>query len=248
VLEASRTVTIASIGELNAFTSRRGFLRLLGLGGVLVLLPSIVTACEDSSNTGGLSGPGTGNPITIDFSTGDAAVLQFALLLEELEAEFYTQVVENFVGSTFTVADRAVLVDIRNHEVLHRELLKAVLGSAGFTISTTFTTNFKNRVAVLADAKSFEDLGIAAYNGAAQYFTNASNLLLAGKIVSVEARHAAAIRDLITPLSADFAPSTFDDAFKPDKVARTAQQFIVDQLAFANAPEVFVEGPNGNGA
>lgn len=245
--EAGRIVTIASIGELNAFTSRRSFLRLMGLGGALVLLPGIFAACEDSTNTAGLSGPGTGNPVTIDFANGDVAVLQFALVLEEIEAGFYTQVVANFAGSTLTLAEQGVLVDIRNHEVLHREVLKAVLGAASFTLSPIFTTNFKDRVAVLAAAKSFEELGVAAYNGAAQYFTSATNLLLAGKIVSVEARHASAIRDLITPLSGDFAPSTFDDAFTPTKVAGTAQQSIVDQLAFANAPSDFVEGPNGNG-
>jgi hypothetical protein len=35
--------------------------------------------------------------------------------------------------------------------------------------------------------------------------TNPDYLLLAGKIVSVEARHASAIRSLINPNSADFA-------------------------------------------
>jgi len=37
---------------------------------------------------------------------------------------------------------------------------------------------------------------LAAYNGAGKYLTTPANLLLAGKIVSVEARHAAAIRDI----------------------------------------------------
>ena len=38
---------------------------------------------------------------------------------------------------------------------------------------------------------------MAAYNGAGQYLKKGEYLLLAGKIVSVEARHAAAIRDMI---------------------------------------------------
>jgi hypothetical protein len=37
---------------------------------------------------------------------------------------------------------------------------------------------------------------VSAYNGAGKYLTSAANLLVAGKIVSVEARHAAAIRDI----------------------------------------------------
>jgi hypothetical protein len=159
-------------------------------------------------------------------------------------------VVANFGGSAFKASEQTVLTDIRNHEVIHREFLKAALGAnANFTLTTTYgSLNFKDRTAVLAAAKTFEDLGVAAYNGAAQYFTDVNNLLLAGKIVSVEARHAAAIRDLITPLSADFAPTAFDDAFSLTKVAFAAQVFVVDKLGFDNAPATFVQGPNANGS
>jgi hypothetical protein len=242
-----KDVTIGTIAELNAFTSRREFMRLMGLGGALVLLPGMF-ACEDSSNTGGISGPGSGSPVTIDFAKGDVAVLQFAYVLEQLEADFYTQVVANFTGSTLTTAEQAILVDIRNHEVIHREFLKAALGADGsFTLTISQDTNFKDRVAVLAAAKAFEDLGVAAYHGAAQYLTDVNNLLVAGKIVSVEARHAAAIRDLITPLTGDFAPTSFDNAFSATKIAFAVQPFIVDRLEFANAPSTFVQGPNNNG-
>jgi hypothetical protein len=48
----------------------------------------------------------------------------------------------------------------------------------------------------MAAAQTFEDTGVAAYNGAGRYLTNNAFLALAGKIVSVEARHAALIRDM----------------------------------------------------
>ena len=244
-----RDVTIASIGELNAFSSRRGFLHLMGAGGALVLLPGLFAACEDSSNTGGISGPGSGSTLTIDFALGDIAVLQFAYLLEQLEADFYSRAVSSFAGSDITIAERSVLVDIRNHEVVHREFLKSVLGTNGnFTVAPLYgATNFSSRVSVLGAAKAFEDLGVAAYNGAAQYIKDVNNLLLAGKIVSVEARHAAAIRDLLTPLGADFAPTAFDNAFRPTKVALLTQPFFENRLEFASAPSTFVQGPNDNG-
>jgi hypothetical protein len=246
-----RVVSVGSMAELNAFTSRRGFMRLMGLGGALVLLPSIVTACNDNNDGIGLAVPNSGGTVTIDFARGDTAVLQFAYALEQLEADFYTQVVANAGGSTLTAAEQAILADIRNHEVIHRDFLKAALGSnASFTLTPTYgALSFNDRTAVLAAARTFEDLGVAAYNGAGQYLTDVNNLLLAGKIVSVEARHASAIRDLINPKSGDFAPKSFDDAFYPGKVAAAAQGFIVDKLAFANAPSpsAFVNGPNGNG-
>jgi hypothetical protein len=140
-------------------------------------------------------------------------------------------------------------VDLRNHEVLHRELFKAALGSGNdFTISTTYPgVNFSNRLSILQTARTFEDLGVAAYNGAAQYISNADTLTLAGKIVSVEARHASAIRDLLEPNTAAFAPNAFDDVFRPATVGAAAQGFITEQLTLANAPATFVQGPNNNG-
>ena len=228
----------------NAMTSRRGFMRVMGIGGTLAIVPGVFAACQDGTNTGGLTGPGTGDVITFDFAKGDVALLQFAYALEQLEADFYSQVVANFTGSNFTPADQLVLTDIRNHEVIHREFLKTALGAnATFTITATYgDLNFKDRAAVLATASTFEDLGVSAYNGAAQYLADGNNLLLAGKIVSVEARHAAAVRDLLTPPSQAPAPVAFDVAATPTKVAFAAQAFIVEKIVFVNAPSAFGQG------
>ena len=71
---------------------------------------------------------------------------------------------------------------------------------------------------------------------------NANLLLVAGKIVSVEARHAAAIRDLINPKSADFAgddvidTNGFDGALSPSQVLSAAQPFIKTSVTANNLP------------
>lgn len=243
-------LVVSSPGQLTSVRSRREFLRLMGVGGAIVLLPSVIAGCDDDDKD--ITGPGTGATVTIDFSKGDIAVLQFAYALEQLEADFYTNVVNNFSGSDLTAADQAVLADVKNHEVIHREFFRAALGTnASFTLATTYGgLNFKSRAAVLGAAKTFEDLGVAAYNGAAQYLADVNNLLVAGKIVSVEARHASAIRDLLNPKenSANgFAPTSFDDAFSPAKVRTAAQGYVVQNIAFSNAPTTFVQGPNNNG-
>lgn len=235
--------------------TRREFLKLVGLSGAVIFLPSVLVNCN---STNGVTGPpGSGEPLVIDFAKGDTAILQFAYALEQLEADFYTRVVENFSGGNFTAADQTLLTDVKYHEVIHREALKTVLGPANdFTVHTSYgSLNFKDRASVLGAAKTFEDLGVAAYNGAAQYIASTANLLVAGKIVSVEARHAAAIRDLISPKAGgtsganpdSFAPKSFDDVFRPSKVAAAAQGFVVEKLTFSNAPTTFVEGPNNNG-
>ena len=236
---------------LTSVRSRRDALKVMAMGGVLVFLPAAFSACGDDKSTNPTTPPlpNSGSSLVIDFSKGDIAVLQFAYALEQLEADFYTKVVAAFGGSNLTAAEKSVMQDIKYHEVLHRELFKAALGATnGFTVTATYPgVNFNDRLSVLGAAKTFEDLGVAAYNGAAQYIASTDYLTLAGKIVSVEARHAAAIRDLLNPKSGDFAPNTFDDAFAPLKVATAAQGFIVNKLSFANAPTTFIQGPNNNG-
>ena len=137
--------------------------------------------------------------------------------------------------------------DIKYHEVLHREYFKVALGTAnGFSLTTTYPNlNFNDRTQVLATAKALEDTGVKAYNGAAQYIKDIQYLQAAGKIVSVEARHASAIADLISPNSNAFAPQVFDDVARPATIAGIAQGFVVDRLGFANAPTTFIAGPNG---
>ena len=62
-----------------------------------------------------------------------------------------------------------------------------------------------DRATILKNAQTFEDLGVAAYNGAGKQLKDGRNLLVAGKIVSVEARHAAAIRDARDSTGRSFA-------------------------------------------
>lgn len=244
-------LVISRTAQLWEQSTRRDFMRLMGIGGAVVLLPGVLASCDDSSTGpgGGPGGGGTGATVTIDFSKGDIAVLQFAYALEQLEADFYTRVAANFGGSGLNAAEQAIFADIRNHEVIHREALKTVLGATnGFTLTPVYTgVNFSSRTSILQTSKTFEDLGVSAYNGAAQYLTSGANLLVAGKIVSVEARHASVIADLIAPKTTLFSLTPFDDAFSPTKVANAAQPFITEKLAFAGNPPAFVQGPNNNG-
>jgi len=107
-----------------------------------------------------------------------------------------------------TSLETEYLTDIRNHEVAHREFFKAAITGAAASslipdLDVDFSTiDFTSRASVLGTAKAFEDLGVTAYNGAGQLISTSGNgptyLTLAGKIVSVEARHAALIADLLS--------------------------------------------------
>ena len=240
---------IPDSGILMTPRSRRDILKLMAMGGSVVLLPSMLAACSNDDDVVIPVGPGAGAALTIDFAKGDIAVLQFAYALEQLEADFYTKVMaaSNAGTTNLTAADKAIMQDIKYHEVLHREYFKVALGTAnGFTVTTTYgNLNFNDRTQVLATAKALEDTGVKAYNGAAQYISDVQYLLAAGKIVSVEARHASAIADLISPNTNAFAPQVFDDVARPATIAGIAQGFVVQKLGFANAPSTFIAGPNG---
>ena len=194
--EPSKELVVERAEQLFTPNGRRAFLRQLGIGGAVVLLPAVFTACDDGDV---VTGAGTGGPVTLNLST-DAGILNYAYALEQLEAAFYTAVVASTAFAGMTAEQKEVFTDLRNHEVVHREFLRAALGTGAIgtlalsdaAVAGTLT----NTATILRNAEAFEDLGVAAYNGAGKYLTDPGFLTLAGKIVSVEARHAAAIRDM----------------------------------------------------
>lgn len=237
------------LAELSTATSRREFLRTLGLGGTIALLPGVAACDSDSITEPGNGLPASGDTVLIDFAQGDVAVLQLASVLEQIEAEFYSRVVAGFATSNISAGEQAVLTEIRDHELAHRAFLEGTLGAeVAVSVTATFRgVNFSDRTAVLAAAGTLEDLGLATYHGAAQYLTGPGTLLDLAKIASVEGRHASTIRDLQEPRSAAFSPNASDDAWRPVKSATSIQNYLVDKLAFANVPPLFVQGPNGGG-
>jgi len=155
----------------------------------------VLAGCSKSDSTPGM----------VNVGSGDVGVLNYAYALEQLEAAFYTQLRTGsyYTGSIITAAEKSILDDLYYHEVIHRDFFKTAIAAAGATPIQALTPNFSSvdfssRTSVLGTAKAFEDLGVAAYNGAGQYITSAQYLFIAGKIVSVEARHAAIIRDLVS--------------------------------------------------
>lgn len=213
---------------------RRKFLRYGGmLGASVVAVGTIgtISGCkkDDTVSNG------------INLGSGDTGVLNYAYALEQLEAAFYIQVVSS-PYSGMTSAETSYFTDIRDHEIAHREFFKSALGSNAIqALEVNFSAiNFGSRDNVLATAKAFEDLGVSAYNGAGKLLTNPGYLLIAGKIVSVEARHAALIRDLITPNS--FAANDvvdmngLDKARTPSDVLSIAGTYLKSKLNASNLP------------
>ena len=224
---------------LTAPLQRRSFLQFAGAGMAGAAL--LAAGCTKDR---GLVAPPTMSGVTLDFKD-DFGVLNYAYALEQLEAAFYIQVA-SAPPAAFSTAERTYFQDIQFHEIAHREFFKKALGTAAIgSLEVNFSAiNFTDRTSVLAAAKAFEDLGVAAYNGAGVRIKSADYLLLAGKIVSVEARHAAYIRDLITPgsfsnlselvSSGANVAGGLDAALTPDKVLPIAATFVKTKINVIN--------------
>lgn len=226
-----KTVVVGDPAALGSVASRRNFLRALGVGGTVVLLPSVFAACKESTSS--IAEPRvqqqylSQQTVSLNLSN-DIGILNYAYALEQLEAGFYSAVVAAPVFSTLPDAEKEVLTDLRNHEVIHRDFLKAALGSNAIgALQADFSSLLTDRATVLGASRQFEDLGVAAYNGAGKYLRDAGYLLLAGKIVSVEARHAAAIRDILDTTGKAFADNTFETILDANAVERAFEPAAV---------------------
>ena len=210
--------------------SRRKFFGMVATGTALVVTAAACKKTHMEHQGGG-----------VDLGSGDPGILNYAYALEQLEAAFYTQIIATPYSGISTM-EMAYLKDVRDHEIAHREFFKAALGSGAIQdLEVNFSSiDFNSRVSVLGTAMAFEDLGVSAYNGAGKLIVNKDYLTIAGKIVSVEARHAALIRDLITPGS--FGDMTAVDANgldmerMPKEVLSIAGAYLKTKLNANNLP------------
>lgn len=198
---------------------------------------ALISACKDSNDD--TPSPSGG----VNLGSGDIGVLNYAYALEQLEAAFYAQVIKT-PYSGISAGELAIMSDIARHEESHRLFFKSALGTSAIQdLEVDFSKiTFSSRDSVLGTAKAFEDLGVSAYNGAGKLIANVDYLLAAGKIVSVEARHAAVIRDLLSPKTSSFADtdvvnsSGLDMARTPAEVLAIAGTYLKTKVNASNLP------------
>lgn len=145
----------------------------------------------------------------------DKKIFNVALLLEYLQAGFYTEAVDAG-GLRGEVRDFAKIV--ADHERKHVAFLERALGRGARKKPTLeFGAATRNQSKFVETAVLLENIGVAAYNGQAANLTKKS-LSAAATIVSVEGRHAAWISALA---GIDPAPTAADPGATVDEVAET---------------------------
>lgn len=154
----------------------------------------------------------------------DVDILNYALTLEYLETEFYTQAVKQ-AGLSGDALDLAK--EIRDNEAEHVDALAAAAkqlgGKPAAKPTFDFGGAFGSEKSYLKLANTLEDTGVSAYNGAGPAIESPEILGAAGSIVQVEARHAALIRLArgVAP-----APLAFDKTSTVDEVLAAVKPLI----------------------
>lgn len=176
--------------EVKAVAERRGFIKKAGdfsFKAALATLPVALTMLPKIAKA-------QGNSVV--------ATLNFALLLEYLERDFYKMGLD--ASGLIPSSDKEVFQTIYEHEAAHVEFLKAALGSAAgdvpvfdFTAGGMYANGFSDYATFLTLSQAFEDTGVRAYKGQAGNLQDADEVLTAAlQIHSVEARHASEVRRL----------------------------------------------------
>jgi hypothetical protein len=167
---------LESSGGPSEFWSRRDLFRRGAIGGAAVVGGGALMSLRPDSAAPAPS------------RTLDQQIFNFALLLEYLQAAFYTEAVEADVlrGEALEFAET-----VGAHERAHVAFLKNALGANAQREPTfRFGNATQSEKEFLAAAVLLENTGVAAYNGQAAKLTKKS-LAAAAEIVSVEGRHAA---------------------------------------------------------
>ncbi|MBA2640471.1 MAG: ferritin-like domain-containing protein [Nocardioidaceae bacterium] len=132
-----------------------------------------------------------------DFDS-DVDVLNYALTLEYLEAEFYRQ--GNSAGLVSGKEQQylaAVQADEDSHVATIMQTVKQIGGEPVAMPSVDFGGAFASRQAYLETSHTFENVGVQAYLGAAGFIKDKAILQAAAGIFGVEARHAAIVGNLL---------------------------------------------------
>jgi len=181
---------------------RRSFLRFAGLIGVGATL----VAC---GNNNGSSGSTTSSPSTAPttaapspspaspFGEGDIGILNYALTLEYLEADFYSKAPQALLGD-----DYKYIAPIAVHEAAHVQALLATLTKLNAKPVAKPTLKypdgtFTDKAKFLATAQIFEETGVKAYHGQVTKVKDKAILGAAASIAGVESRHAAILNDIL---------------------------------------------------
>lgn len=162
--------------------------------------------------------------------SNDIEILNFALILEHLEADFYARVIAAHAARPY-LRDRIPFVanKLASDEAIHVTAVTEQIRRGGGTPierpSFQFPDNvFISQTGFLTLSTALEETGVGAYSGAAPRIKGREYLQFAASIYGIEARHTGLIRFLS---GRTFAPDAKETPFTAMQVVKRAAPYIV---------------------
>ncbi len=173
---------IGETAEAAGAQTRGDFLRTTAVGGGVVISAGAIMAALPAMATAAPS------------KKQDLQILNFALTLEYLEGAFYKEAVESgaLTGDVLELA-RVLNRDEQSHVSALRRTIKSLGGKAVAKPAFDFMGTNKDQTKFLETSFILENTGVRAYLGQAPRIKSKAILAAAGSIVTIEARHSAAI-------------------------------------------------------
>lgn len=223
---------------------RRAFLRLMGGGAAASGMAVLLAACGSSpqtSSTPSVTDPGSRGSAKDPSGTRtdrDIEILNYALTLEHVEAALYAEMVDGKV-----VKRRKALELVKRFgdtEQTHVEAITAAVKRLGGQPARRPKTAFENvfqggELMTLMVTATIENVGASAYLGQAPRIVRKDVLAAALSIHTVEARHAAALNDLVgrpprggSNLDGTIPDGAFAKPMSMEQVLQVAKPFLTN--------------------
>jgi hypothetical protein len=219
-------------------SSRKRFLKTMGGGGAAAALGILIAACggDDKASSGAGATAASTTSTSAGDTKGDIAIVNYALTLEYLEAQFYADVIAS--GVIKDPAIGSVAKKFGETEQQHVDALIATVKQLGGTPAAKPKASFQSVIdggpkMILETAATVENLGAAAYLGQAGRIKSKEILAAALSIHSVEARHAAALNAVVgrgfmgsDPLSGSIPDGAFAKPMAMADVLKAVKPFL----------------------
>lgn len=210
--------------EFSTGLQRRSFLKYAGLVGVGAGLV-VGGGVFGGGVAGAATTRSTGRAAAAAIDMSDIDILNYALTLEYLEADFYAT---GLAAGLLSDRELELVTPIGDHEKQHVAAVTDAVNAFGGTPATkpkiTYPAGvFDSRDSFLKNASVFEELGVTAYHGQVPLIKDADVLSSAASIAGVESRHAAVVAALI---AGNPFPNPIEANASMDQVLATVKPFI----------------------
>lgn len=222
--QSSSTEQITDSTDRAESLSRRRFFHLAGgiAGAGALLSASSANAMSAGSSLG----------------SGDTALLNIVLAVQQIEADFYTSAMNS---GALSDREKIAVTGIKDQEASHLTIVKKMLGfgSAVSVVTNLSAIDFNNRESVLLHASIIEDIAVACVNGITPLLAGTAHQTALGKLALADAGHSTFVSNSRNPNT--FGNLAVDEnglghSYSPSAVLEQAEAYLYNRFDKSTLP------------